>query len=85
MMPHRTRLWAIVILTVTDLALLIAAQYVDPALLGSIEPLVEPVLLAVLGVAAPALLDAYMVERARRDPSSPGLSDDVRHEDGGES
>lgn len=85
MLPHRLRLWAIVILTVTDLALLIAAQYVDPALLGSIEPLVTPVLGAVLAIAAPALADAVAVERARRDPSRPAIVDDVRHEDGGAS
>ena len=78
MMPHRARLWAIVILTVLDIAALIAAQYVDPALLGQIEPLVTPVLGAVLPIFSVALADAVMVERARRDPSRPAISDDVR-------
>ena len=80
MLPHRARLWAIIILTALDVTALIAAQYVDSALLGQIEPLVEPVLMAVLPLFSLALADAVAVERARRDPSRPAIPDDVRAE-----
>jgi hypothetical protein len=78
MLPHRARLWAILILVALDLAGLIASHAgVAPELLADLRPHVELALSVLLFVLVPALGDAYMVERRRRDPSVPALVDDV--------
>jgi hypothetical protein len=78
-LPHKWRLYAILIVTVLDLAAVIAARFgVVPELLDEIRPQVETALYVVLALALPALADAYLVERRRRDPSVPALPDDVK-------
>jgi hypothetical protein len=78
-MPHQLRLYAIAILAALDVAALVASQYgLAPELLGELRPAVDTALAAALLVLAPALADAVAVERRRRDPSVPAVSDDVR-------
>lgn len=78
MLSHRARLWAIVIMVALDIAALVASRAgAAPELLAELRPHVELVLSALLLVLVPALGDAFLVERRRRDPSVPGLVDDV--------
>lgn len=77
-LPHRLRLWAILIATLVDLAALIALRLdVAPELIGEIGPLVDSALTAVLGLLVVGLGDAYLVERRRRTPGVPALPDDA--------
>lgn len=79
MLPHKYRLYAVALFLVLDVAALVATHYgVAPAMLDSLRPTVEAVCLALAAAAAPALADALMVERRRRDPNVPAISDDVR-------
>lgn len=76
-LPHRWRLWALVIVTLLDLAALLASHLgVGPELVAEARPLVETGLTAVLFILLPALGDAYLVERRRRMPGIPALPDD---------
>lgn len=78
-MAHKYRLAAIAIFLLLDVAALAAVHYgLAPAMLESLRPTVEAVCLALAAAAMPALADALMVERRRRDPSVPALPDDVR-------
>src|SRR5690606_39470624 len=82
--PHRLRLWAILIATLLDVAALIALRLdVAPELIGEIRPLVDSALYAVLGLLVLGLGDAYMVERRRRTPGIPALPDDDQVGNGG--
>lgn len=79
MIPHRARLWAILIVTVLDIAALVASLCgVAPELLTEIRPHIETGLATVLALLVPALADAYGVERRRRDPARPAIVDDVQ-------
>jgi hypothetical protein len=76
--PHKWRLWALVILLVLDLAAVIAVHAgIAADLLAQIQPIVEGVLYTVLAIAVPGLADALLVERRRRTPGVPALPDDV--------
>lgn len=75
--PHRWRLWAIALLALFDIAALVALHFgVAAELIGATRPLIDTALLAVLAVLAPALGDAYLVERRRRMRGVPALPDD---------
>lgn len=79
MIPHRWRLYAIAIVALLDVAALVATHYgVADTLITGARPLVEGALYALLAASVPALADACAVERRRRDPAVPALSDDVR-------
>lgn len=78
-MAHRYRLYAILLLLALDAAALIAAHYgVSEAQLEGLRPLIDTGLATGLALLLPALGDALVVERRRRDPSMPALPDDIR-------
>jgi hypothetical protein len=80
MSSHRLRVILIFALTLSALIGVIVL-----VALGIHEGTGFGIVTGVLGTAVPALFDALGVERRRRDPARPAVSDDVRTTDPGAS